>query len=201
MPHRCALPGCKLRVREHVIDTGEVAYVGVPSNEINAVLQHAGVEPTQEGSRCITFLGDFVLDVNSAKCDCGSPQQRRVMASHAQQKQQGPCVFLFSQDDEVVAVRSGVGQKRHEGVIAGCQKAAERICVGFLRAPSGFHWSTEAALILRKFTDRVGEDVKGRLGFTKTCHRKHTGRRFGKGFVLCALWMQVCFPASTVLAI
>ena len=161
MPHRCALPGCQLQVREHVIDTGEVAYVGVPSNEINAVLQHVGVEPTQEGSRCITFLGDFVLDVNSAECDCGSPQQRRVMASHAQQKQQGPCVFLLSQDDEVVAVRSGVGQKRH---VERDSRLSEGSPHGSGR---GFHWSTEAALILREFTDRVGEDVKGRLGFTK----------------------------------
>ena len=64
VPQVSTAKGRKLRVREHVTDSGEGAEVEVPSNEINMVLQHVGVEPTQKGSRCITFLGDFVVDMD-----------------------------------------------------------------------------------------------------------------------------------------
>ena len=36
---------------------GDGAHVEVPFNESCMVLQLVGVEPTQEGSRCLTFLG------------------------------------------------------------------------------------------------------------------------------------------------
>ena len=46
----------------------------------------------------------------------------------------------------------------------------------------------EAVLVVNEVPDRVGEwDVKGRLGFTKTCHWKHNGRGLGKGSVPCAV--------------
>ena len=47
-----------------------------PSDEIDMVLQHVGVEPTQVRSRCLAFLGNFVVDVDWAKCDCGRVRNR-----------------------------------------------------------------------------------------------------------------------------
>ena len=63
-PHVSSARRCKLGVGEHVTINGEGAHVRVPSNEIDVVLQHVGVEPTQEGSGCITFLGNFVVDMD-----------------------------------------------------------------------------------------------------------------------------------------
>ena len=41
---------------------------------------------------------------------------------------------------------------------------------------------------MHEVTNRVGkENVKGRLGGTKTCHGKHNKRRNGKGFIPCAI--------------
>ena len=68
-PQMSIAKGCKLRVREHVTISSEGAHVEVPNTFFNTVLQHVGVEPTQKGSRCITFLGDSVVD--SATFDCG----------------------------------------------------------------------------------------------------------------------------------
>ena len=52
------------KLPDHVTHNGEGAHVKVPSNEINMVLQHVGVESTPEGSRCVTFLGNFVVDMD-----------------------------------------------------------------------------------------------------------------------------------------
>ena len=75
----------------------------------------------------------------------------------------------------------GFLKDHHMEVAAGCGK---NLC-GFSAC---WAWvpleHRRTVLVVHEVTDRVGEgDVKGRLGFTKTCHRKHNGRRLGKGFV------------------
>ena len=67
-PLRWASPGVENSSSgTHVASCGEGAHVEVPSNEVNFVPHHVGMETTQKGCRCVTFLGDFVVDVNRAK--------------------------------------------------------------------------------------------------------------------------------------
>ena len=87
------------------------------------MLHHVGIDTTQQGRRCVTFLGNFVVDVDRAKRDCGRVRSRRTpqQATHNKSRK-SPCVFacggfgdgkdraarnervLVEQDGEVVAV-------------------------------------------------------------------------------------------------
>ena len=55
---------CKLWVREQITDSGEGAHVDVSTDEVNVVPHHVSMEAVQEGCGCITFLGDFVVDMD-----------------------------------------------------------------------------------------------------------------------------------------
>ena len=51
------------------------------------------MEATQKGCRCVTFLGNFVVDVDTAKRDCGgSATDGRRNATH-DKRRKSPCVF------------------------------------------------------------------------------------------------------------
>ena len=83
----------------------------------------------QKGYRCVTFLGNFVVDVDRAKRDCGGVHTRRrpQHATHNKSRE-SPCVF---------AVEDSVTERRQRQVApASCRittrklpQVALRICV------------------------------------------------------------------------
>ena len=56
-------------VCEHITNSGECTHVEVPPNEIDVVLSHVCVEPSEQSSGSVTFLGHNIVDVHRAKCD------------------------------------------------------------------------------------------------------------------------------------
>ena len=107
MPQKVCVTGCcKLRVREHITNSGEDAHVGVTADEVNFVLHHVSMETTQKGCRCVTFLGNFVVDVERAKRDCGESATDGRRSMPRTTRPSSPPVSLL--DGQVVTVSVGV---------------------------------------------------------------------------------------------
>ena len=65
MPHKRALPGTP--GPKKVTNSGKGAHCEVATDEVDVVLHHVSSESLQKRGRCITFLGNFVVNVDLAE--------------------------------------------------------------------------------------------------------------------------------------
>ena len=68
----------KLWTREYVADRGEGTHVEVTTYEVDIVLPRFCMNELEKLSGCITFLGQNIVNVYRAKCDCKCAGKRRA---------------------------------------------------------------------------------------------------------------------------